>query len=156
MILASSFCTRGTPRPSHGTLKSLRSSQNRVNPQSPSSALNRCVATTIRSAKRTSHGFQSGYTHRERYRWMGRLHSTGPEQTGRRHTSSLEVRFPKRVPGRTMHVRHDYRKEKRGPAYPKMSAPACRTEAIGRCTHQGKPAHWKTGPCSFFLSFRQS
>lgn len=51
VILASSFCTRGTPRPSHGTLKSLRSSQNRVNPQSPSSALNRCVATTFRSAK---------------------------------------------------------------------------------------------------------
>jgi hypothetical protein len=48
VTLTASFSTMGRPRSSHCTAKSFRISANRVNPQSPSSALNLCCAAVRR------------------------------------------------------------------------------------------------------------
>lgn len=104
------------PRPSHCVLKSLRNSQNLVKPQSPSSALKRCVATRASEHSAKSHGYSAAY--RETQKLMGRRHSTRPGRIARKRTNSRVARFPRHVPSKTTYARrHGCRTGRRGRAY---------------------------------------
>lgn len=124
VTLAASFSTNGVPLSLMDCWNNFRSSQNRVKPQSASSALKRwCATMEPGSQPGSSKYYISYFGDRKRaayhgwYIAKGHFYSREPKQIVHKHTNHPGVTSRSRVRGRKTHVRHRSRMGKTGRAY---------------------------------------